>query len=177
MDKRSLSLITLWLIIQVSIGCGGGGTITTPMSPSPPPVLSSPPASPQPQPTVPRPGPVGYTLSPVSLSGLVYEVTSTGVVPIPGARVYCELCGTETHTFAIADSNGIYVFPGDVTSGGGIWLAAGRGTPVFVENSGYQDPDGLPYFQSVCPPGFSCRSVYIDGRDTRLDIELVRLSQ
>ena len=177
MNRRVVVILTLCLSIQVFTGCGRGDAVTTPVSPSTPPVSSSPPAPPQPLPAIPRPGPVGYTLTAVSLSGVVYETTSTGVVPIGGARVYCELCGTETHTFAVADSNGIYVFPADLTSGGGIWLAAGRGTPVFVENRGYKDPDGLPYFQSVCPPGFSCRSVYIDGRDTRLDIELVKLTQ
>jgi hypothetical protein len=176
MEKRSLVLVTLWLVTVVFVGCGGSAAITTPVSPSTAPVSSSPPDAPQPQPPAPRAGPSGYILTPVTLSGVVYETTSAGAVPIAGARVYCELCGTETHTFAVADSNGVYVFPADLSSGGGVWLAPGRGTPVFVENRGFRDPDGLPFFRSVCPAGFSCREVFIDG-DTRFDIELVRLAQ
>jgi hypothetical protein len=103
---------------------------------------------------------------------VVYESTPTGRVPIPGVRVYCELCGRDTHTFATADANGFYIFPGDLASGGGVWLSGGP-TPVLVEDDGYRDPTGLPSFPGVCPPGFSCREVLING-DTRFDIELVR---
>jgi hypothetical protein len=167
MSKRIIVSITLSVIIQAVIGCNGGGA-TTPVSPSPP----APPPSSVAAPPPARPGPSGHALTAVSLSGTVYEVSSAGRVPIPGARVYCEMCGTETHTFAVADSNGFYIFPGDLSSGGGIWLS-GRRTPVFVENRGYRDPEGLPLFQGVCPNGFSCREVLIEG-NTHFDIELVR---
>ena len=172
MEKRTCVSLTLWLITQVCIGCGGGDTLTTPVSPSPA-VAAVPPVAPTPQPSVP-PGPAGHTLTAVSLSGTVYEVTAEGRVPIPGIRVYCEPCGTETHTFAVADSKGFYIFPADLSSGGGIWLS-GRFTPVFIENRGYKDPDGFSGFYDVCPKGFSCREVFIQG-DTHFDVELVRLT-
>ena len=61
-------------------------------------------ASPAPRP----PGSLlaGYTLTRVSPSGVVYESTPTGRVPLPKARVYCELRRPETHTFATADASG-----------------------------------------------------------------------
>ena len=54
----------------------------------------------------------GYTLTAASLSGVVYEMTPTGQAVIPGAVVYCERCGEITHTWATADANGFYRFPG-----------------------------------------------------------------
>jgi hypothetical protein len=166
MRKRTLVGIALLVLAQGLSGCGGTDDAFTPVAPSPVPSQAA-------RPTV-RPGSWTdrYTLTAVSLSGVVYELTPTGRVPIAGARVYCELCGTETHTFASADANGFYIFPGDLASGGGVWLSTAL-TPIFVENSGYRDPIGLPPFSGVCPPGFSCREVLIDG-DTRFDIELVR---
>jgi hypothetical protein len=103
----------------------------------------------------------------VSLSGVVYELTPTGRRPIAGAFVYCELCGTETHTFATADENGFYHFSGDLETGGGVWLVPGVRTPIAVGlyNSDFTDPPGQPR------PGW--REVLITG-DTRFDIELVR---
>ena len=171
-EKRTFVSLTLWLITQACIGCGGSDAPATPVSPSPT-VAAVPPVAPTPQPPV-RPGPAGYTLTAVSLSGTVYEVTPEGRVPIPGIRVYCELCGTETHTFAVADSKGFYIFPADLSTGGGIWLS-GRFTPVFVENRGYKDPDGFSGFLGGCPNGYSCREVFIQG-DTQLDVELVKLT-
>jgi len=162
MRNKAFVGIALWVLAQGLSGCGGTDAARAPLAPS---QAALPPAR-------PGPWPDGYTLTGVSLSGVVYESTPTGRVPIPGARVYCELCGTETHTFTTADASGFYIFPGDLASGGGVWLS-GRPTPVFVENRGYRDPTGLPPFPGVCPPGFSCREVLING-DTRFDIELVR---
>ncbi len=88
-------------------------------------------------------------------------------MPIAGALVYCELCGRETHTFATADDNGFYHFPGELATGGGVWLVPGVPTPIAVGsyNRDFEDPPGQPR------PGW--RDVLITG-DTRLDIELVR---
>ena len=110
----------------------------------------------------PRPGTWldGYTLTAVSLSGTVYESTATGPWPIEGALVYCELCGEITHTWATADANGFYSFSGNLANGGGVWLSAGKLTPVSVQADGYHDPLGR-------------REVLIVG-DTRLDFGLVR---
>jgi len=83
-------------------------------------------------------------------------------VPIAGARVYCELCGEGTHTFATADANGFYRFSGDLADGGGVWLSPGIRTPVLVLADGYADP-----------PGLAGRYVLING-DTRFDMQMVR---
>ena len=58
------------------------------------------------------------------------QIDTDGSGAIPEARVYCELCGTETHTFTTADVSGFYIFPGSLASGGGVWLFDGR-TPVY----------------------------------------------
>jgi hypothetical protein len=126
-------------------GCGGPDASPTPLAPSP--LLSFPPG----------------TLTGVSLSGVVYELTPTGRKPIARALVYCELCGKETHTFATADDEGFYQFSGDLATGGGVWLTPGVPTPIIV---GFYNPD----FED--PPG-GWRNVLING-DTRFDIELVR---
>lgn len=151
-----LKCIVLLVLAHELTGCGGSGSSATPLAPSvvPPPVVSPPPTS--------GSWLAGYTLTGVSLSGLVYESTPAGRLPIAGALVYCELCGEITHTWATADANGFYKFSGDLTTGGGVWLAAGIGTPVFVRADGYQDP-----------PGLGARSVLING-DTRFDMEMVR---
>jgi hypothetical protein len=84
-------------------------------------------------------------------------------MPIAGALVYCELCGEITHTWASADANGLYSFSGNIAKGGGVWLSAGRLTPVSVRADGYHDPSDL----------LGRKEVSIVG-DTRLDFELVR---
>ena len=137
-------------------GCGGGDSQPTTLAPTPtPPALS------------PFPG---ATLRNVGVSGVVYELTATGRVPIPRAYVYCEVCSAETHMFNIADDNGFYQFSGDVASGGGVWVTPGIPTGIYVGtsyNPHFRDP---PRF---APPrrGAGWREVLIDG-DTRFDIEL-----
>ena len=114
----------------------------------------------------------------MSLSGVVYELTPTGLTPIAAAVVYCELCGEETHTFATADDNGFYNFSGDLARGGGVWVVPGVPTPIAVGyyNKDYEDPPGLPAMGHG--PGW--REVLIDG-DTRFDtngttVEPLRIS-
>ena len=105
----------------------------------------------------------------VSLYGLVYEETPAGRVGIAGAAVYCEVCGEETHTWAIAGADGFYRFPGDLATGGGVWLRPGALTVVGVERDGYQDPPGVPLMFNRT----GWRQVMVSG-DTRFDIQLVR---
>lgn len=152
------------LALALGLGGCGGADSSTPLAPSPLP--------PQAVVRVPTAAlfPPG-TLTGVSLSGVVYELTPTGRKPIAGALVYCELCGKETHTFATADDKGFYHFSGDLAAGGGVWVAPGVPTPINVGyyNRDFEDPPGSPVvFQG---PGW--RAVLIDG-DTRFDIELVR---
>jgi hypothetical protein len=145
-------------------GCGGSDPQVMPLAPSPPPaptLIPAPPAN--------SSFPPG-TLTGVSLSGVVYELTPTGRRPIPAAIVYCELCGQETHTFATADADGFYHFSGDLTKRGGVWVVPG--VPILLAvgyNEAYKDPPGLPALRF----GAGWREVLIDG-DTRFDIELVR---
>ena len=155
-------------ILLLGVGLGGCGTSDPPatlLTPSPLPPQAAAPA-PAPRPSFP-PG----TLSGVSLSGVVYELTPTGRTPIARAVVYCELCGEVTHTFATADDHGFYHFSGDLAKGGGVWVVPGVPTPIAVGyyNKDYEDPPGLPAVSHG--PGW--REVLIKG-DTRFDIELVR---
>ena len=159
---------TLWgggvLVVALGLGgCDGSDSSLTPLAPSPLP----------PQAVVRPPTAASFppgTLTGVSLSGVVYELTPTGRKPIAGAIVYCELCAKETHTFATADDNGFYHFSGDLSTGGGVWLTPGVPTPIAVDyNTDFEDPQGLP----VPSRGPGWRDVLIDG-DTRFDIELVR---
>ena len=120
----------------------------------------------------------GFTLTGVSLSGVVYALTSAGRAPIGGAVVYCQACGVGSSTWATADAEGFYVFSGDVAGGGGVWLAPGYFTTLSVTaNKDYQDPPGLlqfgGYLDSPFPLGPGGRAVLIDG-NTTFDIELVR---
>jgi hypothetical protein len=123
------------------------------------------------RPPGPGVGNVAPALTGVSLSGVVYELTATGRLPIAGAIVYCEPCGEGTHTFATADEQGFYLFSGDLAKGGGVWVVAGVPTPIAVGfyNKDFEDPPGLP--PVIGGPGW--RAVLIDG-DTVFDIELVR---
>src|SRR5262245_15910764 len=78
--------------------------------PAPVPAAPTPmPAAPTPMPTPPGAFPPGV-LSAYTLSGVVFEVTTSGQSPIEGVSVYCELCGAATHSWATTDSNGVYSF-------------------------------------------------------------------
>lgn len=166
MRHRALVLSSVLLLALGWGGCGGTNSPAAPLMPSPLP----------PQAVIPAPVPGSVfppgTLTGVSLSGVVYELTPSGRTPIERAIVYCELCGAQTHTFAYADDNGAYHFSGDLAKGGGVWLARGVPTPIAVGyyNRDYEDPPGLPAVRNG--PGW--REVLIDGEDTRFDIELVR---
>ena len=60
---------------------------------------------------------VSYTLS-----GIVYEMTSSGRVPIEGVEVYCDGCGSEFgHTFAYTDASGFYSLAGRITASFHFW--------------------------------------------------------
>jgi hypothetical protein len=101
-----------------------------------------------------------------SISGLVFENTPAGRVPIPGVSVYCDACGEVGHTWTTTDSNGFYRFSG------GVWVAPRLATYLIVEKEGYKDPGGLPpRTWSFTSQGW--RELTVTG-DMRFDIELVR---
>ena len=90
------------------------------------------------------------------LSGMVYETTPDGRVPLDGVVLYCDGCGSPVgHTFVTTDANGLYSFA---------WTLNGKNWIQFVSKDGYRyagpiEPYGIP--------------VNVNG-DTRFDIELVK---
>ena len=170
MTIRTVARVGLVVLTMFISGCSGGRDVANTVGPSPLPTAEVPP------PVVPPPNPgpgvwLGgtYTLTAVSLYGLVYEETPAGRVGIAGAAVYCEVCGEATHTWAIADANGFYRFSGDLATGGGVWLRSGIPTVVGIEHDDYQDPPGVPLMFSQG----GWRQVMVSG-DTLFDIQLVR---
>jgi hypothetical protein len=135
--------------------CGSPGPASpSAISTSPSPVAAEPvPAPPAPW----RYGP-GYILLEVSLSGLVFEVTADGPVPVAGAEVYCDPCGERGHTSTTTDADGAYQFRGNIAQGGGVWVDATRAVRLWVNKEGYIQRQPR---------------LTIDG-DTRYDIELMR---
>jgi hypothetical protein len=136
-------------------GCGSSGSPATPLTPSPQPTAS-------PAPTAPAP--IGNNV----LSGVVFEVTSTGRTPLEGVTVYLLTCGAwncpnaVTADFSVqTDRDGLYridgVYPGNLNF---LWVRDERYDLV------------NPMAPGTCPDG--CDRVVMVSGDTRLDIELVR---
>jgi hypothetical protein len=131
---------------------------------------SAPPAAPT-APTAPtaQPGPA-FLIADVTISGVVYEVTPAGEVPIEGVRI---ANGGGAPVLTETDGNGFFSFrPVRVCP---CWsspsIPAGT-TLLFIEKNGYDDPPGLPE-SAFRPHGPGFRDVMIDG-DTRVRIQLVR---
>src|SRR5215207_11200614 len=128
MKTRTIIGAGLLAAVFTLSACTGGGD-SSPMlvgpSPAPPVVFT-----PTPPVTAPVDWMAGYTLTAASLSGVIYESWMGGKAPIPYAVVYCERCGEITHTWATADANGFYRFPGELATGGGIWLSPGQPTAI-----------------------------------------------
>jgi hypothetical protein len=118
-----------------------------------------PPSSPT-APSLPAAPPPTY-----SVSGVVFEITPSGRVPIEGVRVYEEPCDAlylrcdgDVAQFATTDTNGFYRFS---VSGGQIHF-------FWASKNGYR------HDEQAAPTCAGCfRSLAIDA-DTRLDMELVR---
>ena len=142
MSKLAFAVVSL--IASLS-ACDGG--VSSPTS-----------ATPTPSTTYTLPGAV----SDVSyvLSGVVFEITAAGPVPIEGVEVYCDSCGSPVgHTFVYTDAKGSYSLA---------WAMNGV-HPLFVRRTGYEifDPTGKLRDQ------YGRISATVRG-DTRFDIELVR---
>ena len=93
-----------------------------------------------------------------TLSGVVFEITEAGQVPIEGAEVYCDSCGSpDGHTFVYTDANGFYSLA---------WTLDGV-HPLYVTKTGYDifDPTGTLRDQ------FGRIAATVKG-DTRFDIRL-----
>jgi Carboxypeptidase regulatory-like domain len=95
---------------------------------------------------------VSYTLS-----GVVFEMTEAGQVPVEGVSIYCDSCGSpDGHTFVDTDANGFYSLS---------WTTNGIHT-LFVKKAGFE----------VLDPAGSLRGAInatVRG-DTRFDIQLAR---
>lgn len=155
MMKRTRAALVLFVIAVGLTGCDGA----RPQTPTAPSTAQPPLQAPLPPSGFPPGALSGYTLS-----GVVFEMTATGRTPIEGVSVYCELCGAETHTQTISDSNGFYSFTG-------VWNAGVSATPIWVRKDGYTDPVGFATPPNLPGPGW--RAVIVSG-DTRFDIELAR---
>jgi hypothetical protein len=93
-----------------------------------------------------------------TLSGVVFEVTAAGRVPIPGVELYCDSCGSpDGHTFVYTDADGFYSFS---------WAFNGA-TPLLVRKDGYDlvDPPSTPV------GNLRRIDVTVSG-DTRVDIQM-----
>ena len=127
------------------------------------------------------PGPVAsgrdtYFVANVILSGVVYEVTPTGRVPIEGVRVQSDYFHVFPTPDAVTDSQGFFSFRR-------VWVCPCSWAPgvdagitsIFVDKDGYEVPAGqaASIFGTDVPTDLRLRDVPIDG-DTRFDVQLVR---
>jgi hypothetical protein len=95
-----------------------------------------------------------------TLSGVVFEMTAAGQMPIEGVEVYCDSCGSPSgHTFVHTDANGFYSLA---------WAMNGP-HPLFVEKAGYDifDPTG------TLRDRYGRITATVRG-DTRFDVQLVK---
>lgn len=147
MRFRLLSVIGLLTLAASVAACGPSSPsrFSTPVSASPvPPTI----VTPAPPPT------------PNTLSGLVFESTASGRVPVEGVHVYCDGCGSPVgHTSVFTGADGLYSFG---------W-AYNSVLPLLVQKAGYTVVGAT----AILGDGFARRSVTING-DTQFDIELVR---
>lgn len=149
MTCRQLSIPVQALSLVVLLaGCDSDRT-RTPLSPTPTPVAPAPPA----------PAIQGGTLS-----GVVFELTAAGRVPIAGVDVYCDACGPQGHTGAMTGSDGEYVLPG-AQPGANLLLVARQGYALARADWTNPNPTPLGWLGGMYAP--------VNG-DTRFDIELVR---
>ena len=94
------------------------------------------------------------------LSGVVFEVTELGQVPIEGVELYCDGCGSPVgHTFVLTDALGLYSFS---------WTLNGLNA-IFVTKAGYGIVD--PSRTLLDREGRV--KITVNG-DTRFDIQLER---
>jgi len=157
-----LTRISKWLSFGFSVGVLSMGCDGRPMSP----VLTAP--SVQVVATPPNIVPVPPAAPQFTLSGMVFEQTSTGRIPLENVRLYCESCGEIGigHTFADTDRNGHYSFSG---------VSNGHNDLQVRATEGYEAADGVVMRPNggVIGPTWTIRSVLVNG-DTRFDVRFLR---
>ena len=131
---KTITIGGVVLGVSLAVACAGNDYVAMPATPSavmPGPVIIS---------QVDRDGIAFPVYMPnLTLSGVVSEVTPSGLIPLEGVRVYCETCGVETHHSAYTDANGFYSFKGLYYQEFAIW----------VSKDGYVDPAGMGAQQSL----------------------------
>lgn len=151
---------TGFLLVVLAAGLAGcdGARPRGPTAPSTLPPPQAPPSSPIPH----------FLVADVTLSGVVFEVTATGRVPIEGVLV-----ANGEGWSGLTDANGFFSF-------GPVWVCpcrVGTGDPgttsLWVGKDGYEDPAGQPAARAGGLTGPGYRDVMIDG-DTRVELQLVR---
>jgi len=177
MTNRTLLGFLLVVLATGLAGCNGASP-SSPTAPS----TAQPPQTPRPA-EPPRPGGNGfdsYSVANVILSGVVYEMTPMGRVPIEGVFVRSDWFHMFPTPDVVTDSRGFFSF-GPVwvcPCSLALWVDPGI-TALWVEKDGYEAPAGMPTSTfnnrpgTTAPPDRRLRDVTIDG-DTRFDIELVR---
>lgn len=149
---RRASAVSTVLLATFLCGCGDGVT-AGPNGPTPAPSPSTP---------TPAPPEILY-----GLSGVVFEMTAAGKVPVEGVEVYCEPCGRPGgHSARFTDALGAYSFDGT----GGV---ASGSIPMLLSKRGYVLP-GQP--DQAGPDGLGwmgITTVQVTG-DTRFDIQIAR---
>jgi hypothetical protein len=127
-----------------------------------------------PSPPAPPSAPI-FVIEDVTVSGVVYEVTPTGEVPIEGVGI-SNGEGPSRMVPQLTDENGYFSFRS-------VWVCPCAGNPgngpvpagmtfLIIRKSGYEDPLGLP--ESVFRPhDTGYRDVMIVG-DTHVRMQLVK---
>ncbi len=171
MSSRTHARLLILVVAAGLTGCDGASSR-----------LPTAPSMPQLQQT-PRPtgsGPDTYHVADVILSGVVYEVTPMGRVPIEGVRVQSDYFHVFPTSDAVTDSQGFFSFrPVWVCPcSWAPWVDAGV-TSIWVDKDGYEAPAGQPasvFHHPLYPDVRSddrLRAVTING-NTRFDVELIR---
>ena len=149
---RASAVVTALVLATLILGCSDD-TAPSPVAPTPPQTPSTP--------TPPSPATI-YTLS-----GVVFEVTSAGNIPVEGVTVYCDPCGPpEGHSFRSTGADGLYSFDGAGGVGvGSIMLFLSKRGYVLPNQPDISGPNGDGYMGGV--------TVRVTG-DTRYNIEIVK---
>lgn len=170
MTSRTHTGVVILVLAAGLAGCDGA---SAPSAPAPTVQLQQ----------TPRPtgsGSSTYSVADVILSGVVYEVTATGRVPIEGVHVRSDYFHMFPTPDVATDSHGFFSFrpvwvcPCSLA----LWVDAGV-TALWVDKDSYEAPAGEPTSTfnnrpgTTGPPDRRLRDVTIKG-DTRFDIELVR---
>ena len=158
MTNRTASTLLVFVLAAGLAGCGGAPA-PGPTAPAPLPPLETP----------PQPPPPAFHEADVTVSGVVSEMTPSGLRPIDGALV-----ANGEGWVGYTDANGFFSFRG-------VWFCPCAAEPrvdagvtsVWVGKAGYEDPEGQSPTRFSSFSGSGYRDVLISG-DTHIELQLVR---